>query len=90
VLESLADDGVVVYVNGTEVARGNMREGTVTHLTYAPSSRRHVVAAADPLVVEVPTELLVDGTNVVSAESHVNFRRTRDLTFRLEATLTTR
>nr|WP_255465860.1 PKD domain-containing protein [Cellulomonas sp. APG4] len=88
VLDSVADDGVVIYVNGTEVVRHNMRDGEVTHLTYAPSARNHLVAADDPVVVEVPLELLVDGVNVIAAETHVNYRATRDLTFRLEATMT--
>ncbi|WP_345617525.1 PKD domain-containing protein, partial [Serinicoccus chungangensis] len=62
VLDTVADDGAVIYVNGVEVGRQNMREGEVTHFTYAPSARRRDVALADPLVIEVPVDLLVDGT----------------------------
>ncbi len=89
VLDTVANDGVVVYVNGVEVTRHNMRAGAVTYLTYAPSARNTNTANNDPVVVDVPTSLLVDGTNVVSAETHVNYRRTRDVTFDLLATLTT-
>lgn len=86
-LETAADDGVVVHVNGVEVARENMRAGAVTHTTYAPSARRH--RTAPRVVVDVPGDLLRDGVNVVSASAHVNFRATPDLTFSLRAALTT-
>lgn len=86
-IESAGDDGAVIYVNGTEVARSNMGDGEVTHTTFAPSARRYTVANNDPIVVEVPLGLLVDGTNVISAETHLNYRNTPDLTFDLKATL---
>ena len=88
-LETVADDGVVVYVNGTEVARANMPAGPVTSSTYATSARNSTVANAAPLLVTVPASLLRTGTNVIAAETHVNFRATRDLGFDLRATLTT-
>ncbi|MFI8413673.1 PKD domain-containing protein [Paeniglutamicibacter gangotriensis] len=89
-LESVADDGVVIYVNGTEVARSNMPVGTITHNSYASSARRYTVAMQNPVEVEVPVALLIDGTNRISAETHVNYRSTPDATFHLEATLTSR
>ncbi|WP_110239593.1 fibrinogen-like YCDxxxxGGGW domain-containing protein [Nocardioides gilvus] len=85
-LDTIGDDGVVVHVNGTEVGRENMRDGAVTHTSYAPTARRHEVAAANPLIVDVPVSLLRAGTNVIAAETHVNFRKTADLTFDLKAT----
>ncbi len=88
VLDSRADDGAVIYVNGTEVGRQNMPAGPVGQGTYASSARRTSAALQDPLVVEVPTALLVDGTNVVSAETHLNYRNTRDMTFEMKATIT--
>ncbi|WP_109472579.1 PKD domain-containing protein [Ornithinimicrobium cavernae] len=87
-LDTVANDGVVVYVNGVEVGRHNMRDGTVSHLTYAASSRRVDAANADPLVVQVPTDLLVAGTNVVAASTHLGYRSTPDVSFELEAELT--
>lgn len=89
-LWTVADDGVVVHVNGVEVGRQNMRTGTVTHTTYAPTARRHAVALADPLVVEVPASLLVEGANVIAVETHVNYRRTTDMTFDLSASVVRR
>ncbi|MBZ5739743.1 PKD domain-containing protein [Nocardioides mangrovi] len=88
VLTTVADDGVVVYVNGTEVGRSNMPTGTVTNKTYASSARRTSVANSAPFVIEVPTSLLVDGRNVVAAETHLNYRGTADASFDLSAVLT--
>ncbi len=88
-LQAVANDGAVVHVNGVEVGRQNMRAGVVTHTTYAPTARRHAVASATPLVVDVPASLLRVGKNVISVDTHVNYRRTPDLTFDLSATLVT-
>ncbi|WP_203230966.1 PKD domain-containing protein [Nocardioides caldifontis] len=88
-LTSVANDGVVIYVNGTEVTRSNMPTGTITQNSYASSARNAATANASPVVVDVPVNLLVDGTNVVTAETHVNYRNTRDVAFDLRAVLTT-
>ncbi|GAB2875422.1 PKD domain-containing protein [Nocardioides pacificus] len=85
VLTTVADDGVVVYVNGTEVGRSNMPTGVVTNRTYASSARRTSVATSAPYVVEVPSGLLVDGRNVIAAETHLNYRGTADASFDLSA-----
>jgi len=85
-LNTVADDGVVVYVNGTEVGRANMPSGTVTSGTYASSAVR--TPSASQVTITVPTSLLVDGTNVISAETHLNYRKTPDMSFDLKATLT--
>lgn len=88
VLRSVANDGAVYYVNGVEVARVNMPAGTVDHLTYAHTSRSTATANSNPVVIEVPTSLLVSGANVVAVETHLNYRGTTDVTFDLKATLT--
>jgi PKD repeat protein len=85
-LNTVADDGIVVYVNGTEVGRANMPSGTVTPTTYASSSVK--TASAQQVTISVPTSLLVNGTNVISAETHLNFKKTADSTFDLKATMT--
>lgn len=87
-LSAVADDGVVVYVNGVEVGRHNMRDGEITDRSYAASSRRREVALQDRMVVDVPLGLLVQGTNVIAAQSHVLYRATPDLSFDLTADIT--
>ncbi|WP_224124093.1 LamG-like jellyroll fold domain-containing protein [Nocardioides mangrovi] len=86
-LDTRADDGIVVYVNGTEVGRTNMPSGTVTTGTWASSAVS--TANSQRPTYTVPTSLLVDGTNVISAETHLNYRATRNATFDLSATITT-
>ncbi|WP_153392843.1 PKD domain-containing protein [Ornithinicoccus halotolerans] len=90
VLDTVANDGVVVYVNGVEVGRHNMPAGEITHSSYATSARNVTTANNDPVVIEVPVELLVDGTNVVAVQEHLNYRNTRDVSFELDAVLTSR
>jgi hypothetical protein len=87
-LTFVADDGVVVYVNGVEVKRQNLPTGTITSNTYATAAPRSTTANANPVVMTIPTSLLVDGTNVISAETHVNYRATPDALFRLSLTAT--
>ncbi|HSV40648.1 MAG TPA: PKD domain-containing protein [Nocardioidaceae bacterium] len=88
VLDTVADDGAVVYVNGVEVGRQNMPAGAVDHTTFASSARRTNVAESATFVIEVPTSLLVNGANVIAVETHLNFRGTADVSFHLRASLT--
>lgn len=87
-LSTVADDGVVVYVNGVEVARSNMPAGTVTSGTYALTAVSTATATASPVVVDVPVSLLVDGANTVAVETHLNYHATKDVSFDLTATAT--
>ena len=87
-ISTVADDGVVVYVNGTEVARSNMPAGTITSDSYASSSIRTSAAVANPVIIDVPLRLLVDGVNTIAAETHLNYRGTSDISFDLNATAT--
>ena len=84
-LDTRADDGIVVYVNGTEVGRTNMPSGTVGTGTYASSAVS--TANSQRPTYNVPTSLLVNGTNVISAEMHLNYRATANATFDLAATI---
>jgi PKD repeat protein len=85
-LNTVADDGIVVYVNGTEVGRTNMPSGTIGPNTFASTSVP--TSSAQHPTFDVPTSLLVDGTNVISAETHLNYRKTANVTFDLTATIT--
>lgn len=63
------DDGAVVYVNGTEVARFNMPQGVIAANTLALGGMDSLgeIEFSD---IAVPAELLVDGTNVIAVEVH--------------------
>ena len=80
-LTTRADDGVAIYVNGTEVARSNLPAGALTRSTYATAAPSTASAAANEVVVDVPTSLLRSGTNVIAAEVHSNYRSTPSTSF---------
>lgn len=75
-LTTRADDGIVVYVNGTEVGRSNMPSGTVTASTYALSAPSTATALATPVVLTIPKTLLVAGANSIAVEVHSNYKTT--------------
>ena len=75
-LTTRADDGIVVYVNGTEVGRSNMPAGPVTSGTYALTAPSTATALASPVVLTIPKSLLVAGTNSVAVEVHSNYKST--------------
>src|SRR5699024_3808471 len=86
-LTTRADDGIVVYVNGTEVTRQNMPDGAIGHGTYATAAPTAAAALANPVHVTVPGNLVVTGENVVTAEVHLNYRSTPTVSYDLGATL---
>ena len=75
------DDGVVVYVNGTERYANNMPAGRL-HSTLAST------AAADdgatPQTVTLSSAFFSAGTNVIAVEIHQSVVTSSDLTFDLE------
>jgi hypothetical protein len=76
------DDGVVVYVNGTQVARSNMPTGTIRHSTLAATT---VNDSDETAYVTVRFAApLVKGTNVIAAEVHQVSRSSTDIVFDLE------
>lgn len=87
-LTTRADDGIVLYVNGTEVLRHNIDEGTVGVGTYANKAVSAGSAVDNPLTLTIPGYLITDGTNVITASVHSNYRSTPSHSFDLEATAT--
>jgi predicted MPP superfamily phosphohydrolase len=78
-LEAVRDDGMVVYINGTEVWRDGMPTGTINYNTYA----NHTSSNSDEtdwLTTTVGNNL-VDGTNVVAVEVHQVNATSSDLGF---------
>ncbi|WP_431805458.1 fibrinogen-like YCDxxxxGGGW domain-containing protein [Microbacterium paraoxydans] len=83
----IADDGVVLYLNGVELGRANLPTGTITQNTYATAAPRSGTAAGAKVTFQVPAKLLVEGTNVLAASVHANYRGTPDLSFDLALTM---
>lgn len=79
-MDLIFDDGYVVYVNGQEVQRMNMPEGTITHTTYASTT---VINNAVTTVV-IPSSFLVVGTNIVTVEVHNRNGGSSDVSFNAE------
>ena len=67
-LRLVFDDGAVVYLNGQEVVRLNMPAGDVSFDTGALT--RKTIREDDFVEVVIPTDHLVDGTNVFAVEVH--------------------
>ncbi|MEI7055305.1 fibrinogen-like YCDxxxxGGGW domain-containing protein [Nocardioides sp. CCNWLW239] len=84
------DDGVAVYLNGTEIVRENLPAGALTENTYASSAVSSSSASTSTVTVVVPRDLLTTGTNVLTAEAHSNYRKTASQTFELSAALAVR
>ncbi|SPF68073.1 Fibrinogen, alpha/beta/gamma chain, C-terminal globular domain [Propionibacterium ruminifibrarum] len=82
----VADDGAVVYVNGTEVSRTRLDDGAVTATTRANAVVKTAAARADRTVVTVPASALVDGENTIAVETHVNYRSSASMTMQAMVT----
>jgi len=79
-LEVMRDDGVVVYLNGVEVARSNMPAGTINYVTFA-SATVGDETTYHPIDLTAYRHLLVDGRNVLAVELHQINRTTSDARF---------
>lgn len=81
-INTYADDGVVIYVNGTEVVRTNMPAGATTYsmlATAAATEDGNVITQSD-----IATTSFVNGNNIIAVEVHQNAVTSSDLTFDLE------
>ena len=81
------DDGIVIYINGTELLREYLPTGTLTNTTLAST----IPDTEEPLwkTVSVPASLLRAGANVIAAEIHQASLTSSDIRFDLELTKNT-
>lgn len=79
-LTTLVDDGVVVYLNGTELLRLGMPGGPVSPDTFAA---RTVGDAIEEGGFLLPAHLLLPGENVLAAEVHQVNAQSTDVVFGL-------
>jgi hypothetical protein len=73
------DDGVVVYINGTEVMRENMPTGDILFSTLAVSAIEDMTNFAHP-----DPALLVNGPNTIAVEIHQANPDSSDISFAFE------
>ncbi len=82
VVSLLRDDGAVVYLNGTEVFRDNLPEGSILYTTTAP------VPCSDDGTIFYPNNadpaFLREGLNVLAVEIHQCTNTSTDISFDLE------
>lgn len=82
-LSVMRDDGVIVYLNGTEVFRDNLPTGDVTFQTYASTP----IGGADESTYhdkDVDPALLKTGKNVIAVEMHQANASSSDISFDFE------
>jgi hypothetical protein len=84
-LNVLADDGAVLYLNGTEIIRINMPAGTITNSTLASANPVDENAF---LTFSVDKNLLKPGENVLSAQVHQVSATSSDVSFDAKLELT--
>ena len=75
-LDYIIDDGLVIYVNGTEAGRYNMPSGTVTYSTYATTYAHDNPNSGS---LQLPVSLFKKGTNVIAVEVHNNSASSTDI-----------
>ncbi|WP_206426080.1 glycoside hydrolase family 16 protein [Nakamurella antarctica] len=83
VVNTVADDGVVMYVNGVEVGRSNVIAGPDSNMLFASTSYK------GPVSFDIPVALIHEGQNTISASVHLNYRATRAVAFDAEIEMLT-
>jgi len=74
------DDGIVVYVNGTEVVRNNMTSGGINSSTTATST----ITNDGFITFTVPSSTFQNGNNVIAVELHQVSQSSSDAFFDMQ------
>ncbi len=82
-LQAVRDDGIVVYINGTEVWRDNMPSGNISSSTFASSTIAFGAESAWN-TVNISPLVLNTGTNVIAVEIHQDSGNSSDISFNLK------
>lgn len=83
----LLDDGAVFYLNGVEIGRHNMADGSVSAASFA-SSGVSTASVIGPVTFAVPPGTAVSGSNRISVEVHQISTSSSDIVFGLQASAT--
>ena len=76
-LEYYIDDGLVVYVNGSEAGRFNMPSGTISYNTLSSTYGDQFPTGT----ISLPASLFHKGSNVIAVEVHNNNYDSTDIIF---------
>ncbi len=85
-LQYVADDGFIIYINGTEAGRYNMPSGDVGYSTYATT---YANGNPDEGTLSLPASLLRQGSNTIAVEVHNNNATSSDILWDASLTLET-
>ena len=85
-LNFTADDGFVVYINGTEATRYLMPDGEIAFDTYATT---YAPDNPDSGTIDLPVNLLRKGENIIAVEVHNNVPGSSDIYWDAEISYTT-
>ena len=77
------DDGLIVYVNGTEAGRYNMPSGNVWYNTFATT---YAYDNPDTGTLQLPASLFRKGKNVIAVEVHNNEAGSTDILWQAQLT----
>lgn len=78
------DDGIVIYLNGSEVVRNNMPSGSIGYQTFSFSAIDFADEAAIVQQTVQPAGILVSGNNTLAVEIHQATLTSSDLSFELQ------
>ncbi len=81
-LQLLADDGAVVYLNGEEILRSNMPDGSIAENTLALTA---IISSGETSYQKftISPEALLTGENIIAVEIHQSSSNSSDLSFDL-------
>ena len=75
------DDGIIVYLNGTEIYRNNIAAGSVTYTTLATLASDDGATAQS---FSIPIAAFATGNNTFAVEIHQNAANSSDISFDME------
>ncbi len=81
----MRDDGIVVYLNGSEIVRDNLPAGALKAASLAPKAISGE-AEREYIDLPLPAEKLVAGKNVIALALHQNRATSSDMWFDIELT----
>lgn len=84
VSSNIFDDGMIAYLNGTEIYRMNMGSGSVGYTTLAPGTTGEGVY----WLTNLPLSVLIKGTNTLAVEVHQVNNTSSDVLFGMHVNVT--